>query len=385
MGSRPRIALRAAPQARRRCRLRELERTPEQSRSPSPEPSPRRARIGTAREPVEQSRDELGRHAVAAIIDYEAEVPVPAGRRDGDRRLAVAHRVRDEVRDHPIQPCRIHYRVADPPGRRAVTAFDPSVERMDQLLDLGPEPNGLRRDSDRRQVEAGKVEQLLGEILSPGRLLSKRVRRTRALRLGQLVLSCGHRDGDAVDARQRVPQLVCGERDVLALRDSSSCSSFARKSALEHGCGYDARRSRAPCSSVSSSVAGTSRVPQRKARHRSSLISGSANADVRSSAVRRTRCWGSIGRARASKRTRHRGPSVLADFRLLGRRLGLPPRRRTRTSPPPRHRRSRGEPTAVGAAAAGDRNPGARPRASSAIRREADHRLTASGVDETSL
>ena len=82
----------------------------------------------------------------------------------------MAHRVRDEVRDHPIQPCRIHYRVQIPAGTATVTALDPSVSEWTSSSILRPEPNG-RRDSDRRQVETGKVEQLLGQILNPRGLL----------------------------------------------------------------------------------------------------------------------------------------------------------------------------------------------------------------------
>jgi hypothetical protein len=101
---------------------------------------------------------------------------------------------------------------------------------------LGRRGTGLRRDTDRRQVETGKVEQLFGQSPHPGRLVEKRVAQRESLSFGQLALSLVQRDGNAVDARQRVPELVRRERDELALQNIELPHLLTGESVFEQGC-----------------------------------------------------------------------------------------------------------------------------------------------------
>ena len=177
------------------------------------------SRFGTAREPVEQARDELMRTPSPRSSTTTRRCRSPPTARDGDRGLAVAHRVRDQVREHPIERCRIHHRLQVGRNRDCHRIRTPSVSEWTSSSILGRRRTGSWRDTDRRQVEPGQVEQLFRQSPHPSRLLTERAPKSPSVRLGQLVLSFVQRDGDAVDARQRVPQLVCGEREVLALPD----------------------------------------------------------------------------------------------------------------------------------------------------------------------
>src|SRR2546423_4944990 len=70
----------------------------------------RRTRLLAPRESLEQIRHELGRDALAPVLDREPEVTVGLLGPDDHRRDAVAERVRDEVRDDAVERVAIHRR-----------------------------------------------------------------------------------------------------------------------------------------------------------------------------------------------------------------------------------------------------------------------------------
>ena len=76
----------------------------------------------------------------------------------------------------------------------------------------------------------------------PGRLFLKCVPQRHALEFGQLVSSLVQRDRDAVDARQRVTQLVYSEGNELALQNVPLLHFLAKERVLEEGGGEDADR-----------------------------------------------------------------------------------------------------------------------------------------------
>src|SRR5215203_5619593 len=58
-------------------------------------------------EALEEVWYELGRDAGAAVLDGQPEMPVALLGADDHRRLAVAERVRDEVREDPVERGRV--------------------------------------------------------------------------------------------------------------------------------------------------------------------------------------------------------------------------------------------------------------------------------------
>jgi len=64
-------------------------------------------RLRASREPVEQARYELAANTFAPIFDGKTQVRIATRGRDGDRRLAVPQRVRDQVREHAVERGRI--------------------------------------------------------------------------------------------------------------------------------------------------------------------------------------------------------------------------------------------------------------------------------------
>ena len=64
-------------------------------------------RLRASREPVEQVRNELVPNAFASIFDSETQVCIATAGRDGDRRLPMSQRVRDQVREHAVERGRI--------------------------------------------------------------------------------------------------------------------------------------------------------------------------------------------------------------------------------------------------------------------------------------
>jgi len=64
------------------------------------------ARLDTARESVEQARDKLALNALAAILNRETQMSVAPGSHYRHWRLAVPQRVRDEVREYPVERAR---------------------------------------------------------------------------------------------------------------------------------------------------------------------------------------------------------------------------------------------------------------------------------------
>ena len=190
-------------------------------------------RLGTAAEAVEQARDELAPDAFPPILDGETQVRVAPRSRHRHGRFAVPQRVRDQVREHPVERDRVHRRFEI--GRDSDLHFflRSSRDRVNELLDLRTETQEFGRDLDRSQVEAGEVEQLLDQASHPRRLCPKRVPQRQAVRLGQCIAPLVQGDAKAVDARQRVPQLVGGERDELALQHVEPLRLLACESALK--------------------------------------------------------------------------------------------------------------------------------------------------------
>ena len=88
--------------------------------------------------PLKEARDELAWHAVAAILDHEAQVAVPSLGRDRDRWAAVPQRVRDQVGEHAIERrCIDDDLEVGRNGDRHRATGQGVCERSDQLLDLG--------------------------------------------------------------------------------------------------------------------------------------------------------------------------------------------------------------------------------------------------------
>jgi hypothetical protein len=148
----------------------------------------------------------------------------------------VPQRVRDQVGDHAVErPCIDDDLEIGRNGDRHRAMRQGICERSDQLHDLVPKLQERRRDPDRLQIQAGEIEKLFGQLAHANRLLHERAQERPGLFLGQLVSALLHRRADPVDAGQRVPQLVNGEGDELALQHVAVMQLVAEKRVLEQG------------------------------------------------------------------------------------------------------------------------------------------------------
>ena len=178
------------------------------------------------------------RNAFAPILDDETKVPVLPVRGDRDRWVAVPQRIRDQVREHAIERRRIHRR--GPGGTAIVTAFG-WVSRAD-----GPAPRSWAGDEGSRARygsppgRGGRGQATVRPGSASGSLVLGRVPQHLALWFNQLVISLAQRDGDAVDARQRIPQLVRGQRDELALEHVVRIHLLTSERVFEQGCSDNA-------------------------------------------------------------------------------------------------------------------------------------------------
>jgi hypothetical protein len=103
VGARPRIALRAAPPARRRSRLRELARRPGQSRARARSRRLDGTRPHSTAGTIRGVSSPASRHA-SATAPWEAACRT----RRSSPVASVLQRIRDQVREHPVERCKIH-------------------------------------------------------------------------------------------------------------------------------------------------------------------------------------------------------------------------------------------------------------------------------------
>ena len=125
--------------------------------SPRPGAVASAARFTTAREPVEQARDEFRRHTVAAILDHEAEVPVSPDRADVTGGLPwridsrSGSRASDRALPDPPPP-------ADPPEPRPSPHRGSSVsERTTSSIWVGGERARARSRSPPNRAGKGRA------------------------------------------------------------------------------------------------------------------------------------------------------------------------------------------------------------------------------------
>ena len=175
------------------------------------------SRLRAAREAVEDPPLELGRDALAGVLDGDAEVAVAQLRRDPDRRRAVARRVDEEVRHDALEHERIDDRGEIVAGRRA--------RRRPRRA---ARPRRRRASAARRTTGRGSMSIALASRRerSSSSSSSRRSRspcstptRSSSSRRssGELGPALGERLEDAVDRRRRRPQLVRGDGDEVAL------------------------------------------------------------------------------------------------------------------------------------------------------------------------
>lgn len=86
-----------------------------------------------------------------------------------------------------------------------------------RLADGVAEADRLGAELDRGDVEAGEVEQLIAEAAHACRLVAQGPVQRGALLVVDAVAALVEGDADPVDGRERVSELVRGERDELAL------------------------------------------------------------------------------------------------------------------------------------------------------------------------
>jgi hypothetical protein len=144
-------------------------------------------------------------------------VPVALLGRDRDRRVAVAHRVLEQVHEYPLEH--------EPVGDDGEVGCDVELDRRPlghrRRGDLGeraPQHERPRVDLDRLRVEPREVEQLLEQPTQADPLLVADADQLAPCLLRQLVTAGVEGREDAVHRGRRRPQLVRGDGDEVQLQ-----------------------------------------------------------------------------------------------------------------------------------------------------------------------
>src|SRR5215212_514861 len=193
------------------------------------------SRALAAREALEQLGHELRIDAGPAVLDCEPEMPVPLLGLDPHRRIAVPTRIRDQVRDDPIEGRRIGDRLELrrhlEHDRRCLLWY----EGGDEGADAAADGNRLRSYADRLGLEPREVEQLLDELAQALALAEEGAPKLVDLVFAQLPASQVERCADPVDGRRRTSQLVRGEGNEVRLQLVETTQLVVCEGGLEKG------------------------------------------------------------------------------------------------------------------------------------------------------